>query len=522
MKKQSIQLLSICLVLMLLAFTGGACKPWKPPTPCTTTTTSTPATTTTPVTTTTPETTTIPTTTTTMTAAEEATAEWSKSGHADNSSEAFRDWDDPSDPSATVSSNCASCHSTAGFYEFLLTENRSIANPPLAVNNVGITCDACHSDRAYNKTSVLFYESGQRVDYPGESSVLCGQCHQGRAWKGDVEDKILAAYPGGDNESTVDKQTASLTSTNPHYVASFAAIKASKSLIAVDYDLPIAADLSHPGGTDCMVCHDQHSTEFRLDARCNTCHPSFESLEDVRAWGNADVLDAKKAQLYSVIRQYAADNTTEDADNNTKEKACIVQSGSSGWYLDNNCNGVRDTGDNTYNKFTPRLLRACYNYLVYVKDPGIFAHNSSYAAAFLDASINDIRSYKAYPITDAQEATAEWELSGHADYNSLAFRDWDNASNPDATVQANCASCHSTVGFNEFCRTGNRTIAQPPLAVNNIGITCYACHSADAGCTGFSEVRSLRPDGCQSGCCFCYLRPVPSGPRMAGKRRYAD
>ena len=254
MKKHSMQFMSLCLVLMLLAFTGGACKPWKPPTPCTTTTTSAAVTTTTPVTTTIPETTTIPTTTTTMTEAELATAEWSKSGHADNSSEAFRDWDNASNPNAKVSASCASCHSTAGFYEYLLTENRSIANPPLAVDNVGITCDACHSDRAYNKTSVLFSQSGQRVDYPGESSVLCGQCHQGRAWKGTVENKILAAYPAGDNDSTVDKIAPSLTSSNSHYASSFAAIKASKSLIAVDYDLPIAVDLAHPGGTDCMVC----------------------------------------------------------------------------------------------------------------------------------------------------------------------------------------------------------------------------------------------------------------------------
>ncbi len=88
--------MSLCLVLMLLAIRAAHADPWKPPTPCTTTTTSAAVTTTTPVTTTIPETTTIPTTTTTMTEAELATAEWSKSGHADNSSEAFRDWDNPS------------------------------------------------------------------------------------------------------------------------------------------------------------------------------------------------------------------------------------------------------------------------------------------------------------------------------------------------------------------------------------------------------------------------------------------
>ena len=419
----------------------------------------------------------------------DATAKWATSGHADNSSLAFRDWDNATNPYATVSKSCASCHSTVGFYEFLYTDNRTIQYPPLALNNHGLTCDTCHSNRAADKTSVRFEASGQSVDYPGVASVICGQCHQGRTWGGTVDTNIKKAYPAGDNSSTVDKISSKISSTNPHYRAAFAALKASKSQIAYNYgNTGIAVDSTHPGGTDCMVCHDQHSTEVRVVGQngqnlCQPCH-FFTDLNDVLSFPQKTAIDVKAAQLYSIIKLYAADSTTLDAAGHTKAQACIAFNNDANpyWFKDANCDGIGDnlTSSGSYKTFTPRLAKACFNYLVYIKDPGIFAHNSKYALAFLDASINDIKKYKDYPISDAEVATAEWELSGHADSTSLAFRDWDNATNPLATVSKSCASCHSTVGFNEFLITGNRTIVNPPLAVNNYGISCYACHSLEA------------------------------------------
>jgi hypothetical protein len=418
-----------------------------------------------------------------MTEAEQATYEWEQSGHADNSSEAFRDWDNASNPNATVGASCASCHSTAGFYEFLLTDNRTIKNPPLAITNVGITCEACHSDRAAAATSVKFEASGQTVNYPGTASVICGQCHQGRTWGGSVDTQIKKAYPAGDNASTVDKISSKIGITNPHYAAAFAATKASKSHIAYNYgDTSWDVDSTHPGGTDCMVCHNQHSTEINVGANganCTPCH-DFANKDDVLTFPSNEEISVKATQLYSIIKQYAADNTTLDAAGKTKARACIVYDNAAYpyWFYDTNCDGVADGGQ--YKSFTPRLAKACFNLMVYKKDPGIFAHNSDYAMAFLNASINNLKEYKDYPVTDAEEATYEWEQSGHADYDSMAFRDWDNASNPLAKVPAGCASCHSTSGFNQFLINGNRTVANPPLAVNNYGITCYACHSPQA------------------------------------------
>ena len=45
---------------------------------------------------------------------------------------------------------------------------------------------------------------------------------------------------------------------------------------------------------------------------------------------------------------------------------------------------------NRYTKWTPRLLRAAYNYQYAQKDPGLFAHNPDYAAQFLYDSLEDL------------------------------------------------------------------------------------------------------------------------------------
>ena len=53
---------------------------------------------------------------------------------------------------------------------------------------------------------------------------------------------------------------------------------------------------------------------------------------------------------------------------------------------------MTDTPGNTtaYNAWTPRLLRAAYNYQYSVKDPGAFAHNPLYVMQFLYDSIKDV------------------------------------------------------------------------------------------------------------------------------------
>jgi hypothetical protein len=64
------------------------------------------------------------------------------------------------------------------------------------------------------------------------------------------------------------------------------------------------------------------------------------------------------------------------------------------FFIDTNANGVADpdelNSDNRYATWTPRLLRAAYNYQWVQKDPGAFAHNGKYVLQVLYDSLKDI------------------------------------------------------------------------------------------------------------------------------------
>jgi hypothetical protein len=64
------------------------------------------------------------------------------------------------------------------------------------------------------------------------------------------------------------------------------------------------------------------------------------------------------------------------------------------FFVDTNSNGVADADEmrfpNRYNAWTPRLLKAAYNYQFVRKDPGAFAHNPIYTLQLLHDSLTDL------------------------------------------------------------------------------------------------------------------------------------
>ena len=64
------------------------------------------------------------------------------------------------------------------------------------------------------------------------------------------------------------------------------------------------------------------------------------------------------------------------------------------FFNDNNGNGAADKDEakfpNRYKSWTPRLMKAAYNYQFVTKDPGAFAHNSAYASELLLDSLADL------------------------------------------------------------------------------------------------------------------------------------
>ena len=59
---------------------------------------------------------------------------------------------------------------------------------------------------------------------------------------------------------------------------------------------------------------------------------------------------------------------------------------------------------NQYNAWTPRLLRAAYNYQYVAKDPGAFAHNGTYILQALYDSLDDLSGSGAADVTGLERA----------------------------------------------------------------------------------------------------------------------
>jgi hypothetical protein len=103
--------------------------------------------------------------------------EWSSSGHADAASEAFVHWDEESP--AEVPVDCAKCHSTPGYRDFIGADG-SAAGVVDKAAPIGTTveCAACHNDVTLTMTSVVM-PSGIELTGLGDEA-RCMQCHQGR------------------------------------------------------------------------------------------------------------------------------------------------------------------------------------------------------------------------------------------------------------------------------------------------------------------------------------------------------
>ena len=356
--------LNFCLIALLVAFTGLACKNKQ----------------------------------------KEATKLWETSGHADKTAQAFRHWDDATNPDAVVQAACASCHSPEGFQQYIAdaTYNRTVANPPLATADIGITCDACHSDSTKGVLrvppvagQVHFTASNQDADAL-TSQAICGQCHQGRTYEGTVDTAISKSDTPTDLD--IPSSKISINAFIPHYLAAFAAIKASKSKIGYSYGNPaLQVDASHAGGLDCKFCHNQHSSLIDIGKNGKNCQPchTYSSVDDVLALNTT--IPGFETQLLTVIQAYAKATQSNNPvlGNITKAQACIAYDDTAYpyWFNDANCDGTAEdtTSANSYKSFTPRLAKACYNFVISKKDPGGFAHNQTYYVALMTASIANLR-----------------------------------------------------------------------------------------------------------------------------------
>lgn len=317
-------------------------------------------------------------------------ADWTTSPHARRTAAAFNNWN----AAGAVPVDCARCHSTPGFLDYIGadgTEAGKVDHP--APTGTVITCVACHNGKTLAMTSVTF-PSGLRVDKLDPADARCMTCHQGRESAVSV-----ANATAGIGEDEIGPRLGFI---NIHYRAAGATLMGTLARGAVEYPgKKYDGPRQHVAGYNaCSGCHNVHTAEVRV-ADCQACHKEVTnkaSIHLIRVGktdrdGNGDVtdgvgheMDRLAATLLNTIKAYAKTVSGKAIAYNTDAFPYF--------FIDTNGNGVADKEEavaaNRFNAWTPRLLKAAYNYQFVAKDPGSFSHNPGYTNQILYDSIADL------------------------------------------------------------------------------------------------------------------------------------
>lgn len=394
---------------------------------------------------------------------------WLGSPHADPTSPAFSYWNDL-EPSL-IPKGCAKCHSRTGFEDFLGVDGTPAGqvDRPHPVGTV-IDCVACHNDAFTNKTTVTM-PSGIEL-HAAADETRCAECHQGRQSAMGIDAMIQNA--GASLDTVSDALDFGRTHNNPGVALKYGtAAKGGYEYAGKAYD----SEFTHvPGYRTCTECHDAFSMAVRVE-ECQTCHTEVKTAADLvkirmagsavdyNGNGNVDEgifaeIASLQAMLYQNIQTYAREVSGHP----------LVHTPDTYPYFFNdlNQNGKLEASeaayDNRFRDWTPRLLRAAYNYEASLRDPGAYAHNPKYVIQLLydaTASLNQ----------------AVWEQidmsllhridTGHFAGSEETFRRWD----AEGEVPRLCAKCHSAQGLPTFLANGVNT-SQPP----SNGFDCNTCH----------------------------------------------
>jgi hypothetical protein len=318
-------------------------------------------------------------------------ADWAGSAHANKKAEPFNHWN----KEGVIPADCARCHSTPGFRDYVGADGSTPfqVDHPAPIGTV-ITCVACHNDKTVRLSKVIF-PSGITVDHLGPEA-RCMTCHQGRESTASVN-KAIAGIPD-------DQITPKLDFINVHYAAAGATLFGGQ--VQVGYQYPgktYAGRFMHKEPyVTCTNCHDQHTLEVKVND-CAACHKEVTdkaSLHMIRTSkvdrdGNGDVKDGVAQEIVHLRGKLLA--AIQDYAKSVSKKPVVYDAQAYPYFFnDKNGNSQTDKGEaifpNRYKAWTPRLLKAAYNYQFVTKDPGAFAHNGPYAIELLQDSLNDLGS----------------------------------------------------------------------------------------------------------------------------------
>jgi hypothetical protein len=311
---------------------------------------------------------------------------WLAAPHGNYHSPSFTYWNQD----GAVPEACAACHSEPGFIDYLGADGSTpfSVDRPAAINSP-IGCASCHTGAAHALDSVPF-PSGATVDGLGASAV-CTVCHQGR----QSGEAVTSATEGLDE----DEISAELSFINVHYGVAAAVMHGSAVHGGFQYpDRTYAGRFAHvPSASTCTACHDAHTTRVETEG-CLSCHQGVEDLRAIRMrhadfdgdgethGGIHGEIMGLHEKLYQAIQAYAVEVSGTP----------IGYAPGQFPYFFNDTDGDGQISDeeaamaNRYAGWTPRLLKAAYNYQFVAKDPGAYTHNPTYAMQVLYDSVESL------------------------------------------------------------------------------------------------------------------------------------
>jgi len=417
---------------------------------------------------------------------------WAGSAHHAVDTEPFRHWDDVTANPDGVPTSCARCHTTAGYRDYLGADGSEALKVDAAVpaaDAQGIQCVACHNPvTTFQLTSVQFPgkdDEGNTITITGlGDAARCMICHQGRESKASV-DAFIAQFGENVDPDAVPAPVKNAQGTevklgfrNIHYFAAAATLYGGMVRGGYQYDgMSYDSKNTHVAGYDsCVGCHDPHTLQVKVD-KCAECHQGVASVEDLKnvrmvssnpdydGDGNVEEgmyyeIQGLQETLMAEIQKYALDKGGAEIEYDAATYPYFM-----------------GADDKAYPNWTPRLLKAAYNYQVSIKDPGAFAHGNKYIVQLLYDSIADLGGdVSKLARTDAK----------HFAGDTLPFRDWDAT----GSVPFGCVKCHTATGLPTFIANGGSTVVTSSgttvttglgSAPTSNGFMCTTCHDEKAG-----------------------------------------
>lgn len=308
---------------------------------------------------------------------------WATSAHATATAEAFTHWNNEGE----IPPACATCHSGAGFRDFYgLDGTEPGISHPVPTGGV-VDCATCHNPSLAEVKEVTLPSGVVHPVNPVEAACLT--CHTGR----EAGASVTRAVADMDDD-TVNPE---LGFVNPHYALAGATWLGSYGGGGYQYpDKEYSGRFFHARPIEsCVTCHNPHTLKIS-ETTCLTCHEdgaldairisriSFDGSGDLSKGIRSD-LAANADLLKAMLTEYSVAVTGTPL---------VFEPHYPYFFADADRDGRADTaeggGSVAYKAWTPRLLKAAYNWKFVTADPGAFAHNPHYAFELLYDSIEDL------------------------------------------------------------------------------------------------------------------------------------